>query len=191
MGIETAIALSAVGAATTAVGQYSASQARSQRAQTNAKLARIESQRQEQRAQLQREIGLAEARRRARQGEAQVGAARAAAAASGVQVTGTTQDAIADVALEAELNEDLAMFESEIRAQELERGAARSLTEASALESRAQAAQTAGTLRAGGTLLSAAGQAAGRIGGGGSGGGTGGGTSAGLGGETGFGINTG
>lgn len=170
MGIEI---LFAAAAGLQALGQISAAQQRANQAETQARIQRIEAARANQSAREQRRIGEQESDRRERAGRAQRGASRAAIGASGVRLQGTPTDVLADQALENELNANLATFESQLRARELRRQEAASLTEANQLESRASAERTAGFFQAGSTLLSAgagAAQRSGGFGGGGSGG---------------------
>lgn len=197
MGIETVIAgsLLAGSAGLKAFGQIQQAQQRSEVLEKRAKLQRIEAARSNQAAREQRRIGQIEAERRRRQGRQQRGAARAAIGASGLQLSGTPTDVLADQALENELNASLAIFEAGQQSRELRRQQASKLTQANQLESRASSVEAAGYTQAAGTLISTGARAAtmfGGGGGGGAGGGSGGGGSgAGLGGSTGFGIQTG
>lgn len=152
MGIEI---LFAAAAGLQAIGQISAAQQRADVAEQQAKVQRIEAARANQSAREQRRIGEQEEQRRRRQGTSERGASRAAIGASGVQLAGTPTDVLADQALESELNANLATFESQLRARELRRKQASSLTEANQLESRASSERRAGFLQAGSTLLSA------------------------------------
>jgi len=152
MGLEI---LFAVSAGLSALGQISAAQQRAQQAETQARIARIEAARQAQAAREQERIGESEAQRRRRAGRSRTGASRAAIGASGVQLGGTPTDVLADQAIENEINANLATFNAQLRARELRRGSASSLTEANQLESRADFARSAGFGQAGATLLTA------------------------------------
>ncbi len=187
MGIETAVAASLLGgsAVSSAVGQIAQAQQQADVLEQRARLQRIEAARANQAAREQRAIGQQEAQRRRRQGRQQRGAARAAIGASGVQLQGTPTDVLADQALENELNANLATFEAGLRSRELRRQEAAKLTQANQLESRSSAVETQGYIQAGNTLLTKGAQAAMMFGGGGGGG------SSQLGGQTGFGIQTG
>lgn len=175
MGIE--VALIAASSVANAAGSIIQSQAKADQLEQRAKLQEIEAARANQAAREQRAIGQQEAERRRRQGRKQRGAARAAIGASGVQLEGTPTDVLADQAVEAELNANLAEFESGLRARELRREQAKKLTQANQLESRASSVETTGFFKAAGSLLKGGTQAAGSLGGGsgGPGGGTGGG----------------
>lgn len=161
MGLEI---LFAAAAGLQAVGQISAAQQRAQVAEQQAKVQRIQAARANQAAREQRRIGEQEADRRQRQGRSQRGASRAAIGGSGVRLSGTPTDVLADQALENELNTNLATFESQLRARELRRRQASSLTEANQLESRASSERASGFAQAGGTLLTAGAGAAQRQG---------------------------
>lgn len=156
MGIEVAIAATIASTALTAVGQISQAQQQAQTAETNAKLQRIEAARRQQAAREQISVGQAEAERRERAGRRERAAGRAAIGASGVRLSGTPTDVLADQAIESEINANLATFESELRSRELTRGAARSLTQANQLEARGDAARIGGFSGATGTLIGGA-----------------------------------
>lgn len=170
MGIELAIAATAISGVTSAIGQIQQSQQQAAVAEQRAKMQRLEAARANQAAREQREIGQQEAERRRRQGRAQRGAARAAIGSSGVQLKGTPTDVLADQALENELNANLAKFEAGQRSRELRREQAAKLTQANQLESRADFVETQGFLSAGSTLIGTAGKIGGMTGGGGGGG---------------------
>ena len=152
MGIE--LALLGAGTAFSAFGQVRQAQQQAATLEANARLQRLQAQRMAQDAALEQRVGRAEARRRRRLAELQRGGARAAQAASGITLQGTPTDVLADMAAEAELNALSAEFQSDVRAQQIERGAANVRTQAAQLESRAGFARSAGFASAAGTLAS-------------------------------------
>lgn len=161
MGLEI---LFAAAAGLQAVGQISAAQQRSQVAEQQARIQRIEAARANQAAREQRTVSEQEADRRRRLGQVERGATRAAVGASGVTLEGTPTDILADQALETELNANLAEFEGQLQSRSSRRSQAASLTQANQLESRASNARRSGLVGAGTTLLSAGAGAAQRQG---------------------------
>lgn len=136
-----------------AFGSIQQGRQRQQAANFNAALAQRESQSSQVRGNVSVQASGAAAAREERLGRRRRGAAQAAIGASGITLSGSSLDVLADLAAESALDVELARFEGDLASFETREQVVSKQAESAQARRRGKQARRSGLFQAGGTLL--------------------------------------